>query len=79
MAKQPGARTRPVSWGPQVDSRMGPGGPVRNKEGALAFQCGIQDLVPRPGIEPRAPCIGSLVSLPLGHQGSLFSILFILL
>ena len=28
------------------------------------------DLVPRPGIEPGPPCIGSVESYPLDHQGS---------
>ena len=28
------------------------------------------DLVPRPGLEPQAPCIGSAESYPLDHQGS---------
>ena len=30
----------------------------------------MRGLVPRPGIEPGAPCIGSVESYPLDHQGS---------
>ena len=28
----------------------------------VSFSCGMWDLVPRPGIKPCAPCIGSLES-----------------
>ena len=34
------------------------------------FSCGMLDLVPWPAIEPGTPCIGSLESQPLAHQGS---------
>ena len=39
--------------------------------GMQTLSCGMWDLVPWPGIEPRAPCIGSVESSPLDHQGSL--------
>ena len=36
----------------------------------LLIVAGMWDLVPRPGIEPRAYCIGSMESYLLDHQGS---------
>ena len=34
------------------------------------LSCHMWDLVPWPGIEPRPPCIGTVKSEPLNHQGS---------
>ena len=36
----------------------------------LGLSCSMGDLLPWPGIEPRAPCIGSMEPQPLDHQGS---------